>query len=177
MSLKLVQTPLSNIDLNDLLKDINNENGEKKHINIMTVPDMIANPKKVIKFLNKDKYLIVFIENKGEAVGHWVVLFKSGNTINLFDSYGQHSDELDKRLTTFLKKHFKNVRYNTFQYQKDGDKIATCGRYSMFVIGCKKILGEKLTLEKIKEILDGYKKLLKKNDYDKIMASLINFDL
>ena len=41
MTDKLVKTPLSNFDLNNLLKDINAELGERKQINIYTILQMI----------------------------------------------------------------------------------------------------------------------------------------
>lgn len=170
----LVGTPLSNYDLEHLLQDINKEMGTKKAINIMTVPQIIKNPQSFKNKLLKDGYCILFIDNPdGGEVGHWIVSFWSNNTLSLFDSYGMHPDKLDKKLTRFLKQNFNKVRYNTTQYQKYGDNVATCGRYAMLVTGLRKLIGNNMTIEDVDKFLKGYKKKSGKG-YDKIVADLIN---
>lgn len=175
MTDKLVKTPLSNFDLNDLLKDVNSELGERKSINIYTVPQMMRNPKKFKEDLVKNKYSILFIENPDSNIGHWVIIYTTKNRLNLFCSYGTCPYDLDPRLDKFLRNNFNDVRYNTFQYQKYGDN-ATCGRWAMMVLALRKVYGDKLSLEMINKIIKDLKK--KTGDsFDSTVAQLINSNI
>jgi hypothetical protein len=173
MSNKLVKEPLSNIDLNNLLKDVNQEIGENKKINIYTVPQMMKNPKKFISDLSKNKYSVIFCENKGSQIGHWTVMYLRNNKVLFFCSYGTSPKDLDMNLYNFLKKHFKDVRYNAFQYQEYNNNVATCGRWCMLVVGLRKIYGDNLTLEKLYDLILHFKKKVG-GSFDNIVAKLVN---
>lgn len=173
---KLIKTPLSNFDLDNLLDDINDTLGENKRINIFTVAEMKKSPQKFINYLNKNRYAILFIQPNGAKIGHWIIMFKNGkNQVFMFDSYGNHPKDLNNDLFNFLKKHYPNIIFNTIQYQKYGTDVATCGRWTMFVLAMNKIINN-LNIELLNKILVGLKKHYKKS-YDYIISSLVNFDL
>ena len=172
-----IKKPLSNIDLQDLLNDMNGELGEKKKINIFTVPEMKKNPKLFMKKLNDNHYSIIFINPSNQPIGHWSIIYKSipDNNYYFFDSYGKSPEYYDKNLFDFLKKHLPTIKYNTIQYQKVANNVNTCGRYSTLIMGLNRII-QNLTPEKIKTIMNNFKKENKMN-YDEIVTSLVNFDL
>jgi len=172
---KLIQTPLSNIDLNNLLKDVNIELGGNESVNIFTVDEMKKHTQEFKNKLNKYEYCIIFINPRNKAVGHWTILFKTKNQLYFFDSYGNEPNTLDPQLHKFLMTHYPDTIYNTFQYQRYSDNVATCGRWAMFVLGLKRIF-KNLNVEMIHKILTNLKKKYKKS-YDFIIAHLINFDI
>lgn len=173
---KLINKPLSNYDMEKLMNDINKIMGEKNRIKIMTVKQIINNPNKFKTILEKDGYVIIFLENKDSNIGHWIISFLSNGILNIFDSYGNSPLKLDTKLNDFLKSLNWpiDIRYNTRQYQKYGETIATCGRYAMFVVALRKIFGDNLTIEIIDKILNDFKKTNKK-DFDHIVAGIVNF--
>lgn len=176
---KIIKSPLSNIDLNEFIKDINNEFGEKKSVNIFTTKQMMSDPIKFKKNLNKNSYCIIFLEPKRGDVGHWVVFYKnksgSGTCTYFFDSYGNSPKTLDKNLFNFLAKYYPKTKYNTYQYQKYSSEVATCGRYSIFIVGLNRLI-EDLTLETVFDVFSYFKKKMKKN-YDYIVSYFVNFDI
>lgn len=176
MTDKLIKKPLSNIDLNNLLKDVNETLGENKHINIFTIPEMEKNPSLFKRSLNKHHYAVLFIEPKGQKIGHWIIMFKNGkNEVYMFDSYGNHPIDLDENLFKFLKKHFPKIIFNTFQYQKYSPDVATCGRWTMFVLGMNKLINH-LNVDILYRILTALKKRYRKS-YDYIITNLVNFNI
>jgi hypothetical protein len=84
--------------------------------------------------------------------GHWVCMFKRGNIIEYFDSYGEKPEAQRSWLTEeqlnelgqghpylmdLLKKSGYKVFYNTVQYQKDKADVNTCGRWVVARLVCK----------------------------------------
>jgi len=84
--------------------------------------------------------------------GHWLCMFKKGNSIYYFDSYGDppdaqrewlSQDELDAldesepRLTQLLSASGYKVFYSTFKYQSDKRDINSCGRWVVARLICK----------------------------------------
>lgn len=88
--------------------------------------------------------IIILYETKPDF-GHWVLITKTPEGIEHFDSYGYEPDgEFE-----FIPEHFKkesnqdykyllhilskrdDVNYNQYKFQQDGD-IATCGRWCIF---------------------------------------------
>ena len=180
MSLKQeIAKPLSNIDLQQLLNNMNEDEGKRREkINIFTVPEMIKNPKSFIEKMNKNNYCIIFINPKNQPIGHWVVQIKNKKTgQNYFiDSYGHSPAYYDQDLVNFYRKYYPNIKYNSYQYQKLAGNINTCGRYAcLFGIGLNNIIPD-LTPEKIKSIMQRFKKT-NNLDYDQIVTKLVNFDL
>ena len=174
---QLVEEPLSNVDLSNFLNDINIELHQKNKINIFTVEQAIENPRLFNTRLNKNGYCIFFINPQGSAVGHWTIMFKnSRNEYFFFDSYGNNPKALDINLFGFLMKYYKDLIYNTFQYQQYNAKIATCGRYSTLILGLLKIHPD-LDVDVIHKIMVNYKKQLKLKTYDEVVSRLVNFDI
>lgn len=86
----------------------------------------------------------VLLYHTSEDFGHYVCLYKVGETIYFFDSYGfVPDDELNflpkdlrddmnsdhRYLTQLLYKSGKRIEYNQYQLQKKSPKIMTCGRH------------------------------------------------
>lgn len=126
-------------------------------------------------FKNGDIVFILYEwENK---VGHWVVLFKTNNYIEFFDSYDYAPDEefkfipaqfhykpiLTKLLANSNNKY--SLNYNNYKFQKGGD-IATCGRHCLVRSWFKN-----LTIDQYKDMMD----YIKENtgySYDEIVVIL-----
>ena len=170
----LVSDPLSNFDLDDLLKDVNETLEESKQkINIFTPKQMESDPAKFKKKFNENGYCILFLNPDNLQVGHWVIMFKNPSGTYFFDSYGSHPKYLDAKLFKFLIKHYPKIIYNTFQYQKYSSSIATCGRWSMFVLAMNKLVTD-LNVDILHAVLKSFKKQYKNKSYDQIVASFVN---
>lgn len=78
--------------------------------------------------------------------GHWTLLFKQGDTIEHFDSYNYKPDKefsfipnyfrkvnkmMYPQLTKMLYDSGKDIHYNNFELQSQGENIATCGRWCL----------------------------------------------
>lgn len=89
---------------------------------------------------------------QSESSGHWVCMFKKGDSIEYFDSYGEKPEaqrswvskeqlaelgESEKYLWNLLKQSGYKVYYNTFPYQKNKDDVNTCGRWVVARLICK----------------------------------------
>lgn len=97
-----------------------------------------------------DRVLLNYLSTKN--YGHWVGLYKKGNKISFFDSYGRLPDSqleyipLKYRvesnqdypyLVALLKKWVdenpkRSIHYNDEQFQRYSSKITTCGRWVGF---------------------------------------------
>jgi len=119
---------------------------------IVTYRD-IPKARSIDQILGKAKGCFILLEEQPN-VGHWVVLFKNGNTIEYNDSYGVAPDgEIsyfnlgpklnqefgyvlnangDYPLTALLKKSGCKIIYNKVKLQKDSKNANTCGRFSAF---------------------------------------------
>lgn len=90
------------------------------------------------------------------ASGHWVVLTlnKKKNELEYFNSYGEHPDEFLQVVDDKLKKQLNedypylskllldspyNLAYNQYKLQKEGNDIATCGRYVVLRVLLKEL--------------------------------------
>lgn len=109
---------------------------------IITYPDL-DNYNSIEDLL--DPYGAIFLLYEYQkGVGHWTLLFRQGDTIEHFDSYNYKPDEEFKfipdyfrkvndmmypKLTKMLYDSGKDIHYNNFELQADGDNIATCGRW------------------------------------------------
>ena len=86
----------------------------------------------------------VFLYLTSRMYGHWVAVFRRGNTIEVFDSLGFVPDDelqfvplrLRKRLgenqpylSRLLDASPYTIHYNDWKLQKDSPAIATCGRH------------------------------------------------
>ena len=101
---------------------------------------------------------------KSEREGHWIAMWKDGDTIHYFDPYGMKpeagrawlsTDKLEALdmgtpyLWNLMKQSGYKVIYNRYPYQsKDGD-VATCGRWAVVRLLWKN-LSDKQFYDKIK---------------------------
>ena len=131
--------------------------------------------------LFKDEPYLIFLYETSIRKGHWCCLRVLDNEIYFFDSYGDPIDsqllynnkseniylgQSKPYLSMLLNKTNVPVWYNDVQYQRDGDKIETCGRHCVFFICSKMDLDKYYTF---------MKELSKKDklNYDAIVAKYI----
>ena len=101
------------------------------------------------ELLPTEKSHFVLMYQDSPNTGHWVGILRLGNTIEMFDSYGNYPDKdlnwvdektrnkigIDgKYLSRLFNKTKLKVVYNTEPYQGKGNEIATCGRHVIFRI-------------------------------------------
>ena len=134
----------------------------------------------------KPDFVFILYEDSPQS-GHWTVLTRDNNNdINYFDSYGQPPDhpltwnsraeriKLDQNvcyLSHLLNKTPEQVYYNDEDYQKNGDKIATCGRHASFYI--IKMLLSNMSLQDYKTYMDKMR-IKHKMSYDEVVAYFID---
>lgn len=116
---------LSDSDLSEMCKEMN------ERCNIKAIKDIIQNDLSKEDVFNNSGHCILFYENIGHNIGHWLTLIRKPNdTVYLFDSLGEPFEKygIDK----WLSKNFKCVYYNPNKFQSDYTN--TCGKFSLIVI-------------------------------------------
>lgn len=140
---QLVETPLSPSEVNQLSK--------KFGMNVKVVLyDQIINTKNIDDLFRKHpEGFVIFYPNfkEGNKIsGHYVCLFKKGNTLFFYDSYSDEPDsqkndvpqrnelyrENVNSLIGLLLKSPYNVDFNHFKHQKLNNNSSSCGRHSIF---------------------------------------------
>jgi hypothetical protein len=117
--------PLSDYDLRQLLGS---------NIKIRT-NRQIGDATDIDELFDEEGRLILLYTPHDPKSGHWVCLMRHPDSIYYFDSYGDRPDEEEDlngqspTLTRLLQASGLPVFYNTHQYQKLRDDIATCGRW------------------------------------------------
>ena len=94
---------------------------------------------------SKGRCIFLFL-TKSEREGHWIAMWKKGDTIHYFDPYGMKPEagrswlshdqleDLDMGepyLYNLLKNSGYKVVYNTVPYQSKDGAVATCGRWAV----------------------------------------------
>jgi len=127
-----------------------------------------GNDVKIIEYKDLDRYndmyellpndkdhVIILVESKPNS-GHWTCILRSGKSFQLFDSYGskiqdelnfisramnhilgQSKGELDKLIDSVYDD--DEVIYNKDRLQSESPDVATCGRWTAFVISMFKM--------------------------------------
>lgn len=154
---KYEDTALSNYDLIDMLDG---------KANIVIYPDL-KKYSSIDEVLGKYGACFLLFETKPKF-GHWVSLFKRGNTIEFFNSYGGFPDDSLK----YIPLHFReesgqkipllslllldspyDLEYNEFKFQKQKRDIKTCGRWAVI-----RLLLRDLDIYQFKDFIDLMKK-------------------
>jgi hypothetical protein len=88
----------------------------------------------------------------GPTTGHWLTMFKRGDSIHYWDSYGERPEAQRKwiepdmleelgqgepYLANLLKESGYKVYSSTYPYQSDRSDVATCGRWAVARLICK----------------------------------------
>lgn len=133
----------------DIIREI------KRPLSTLDLQKMLGNKIKIIDYRKLHKYhnidnilgkygCVILLYETRLNYGHWVCLFKDGNIIEHFDSYGYRPDEELKftpkyfretyygklpHLVTLLMNSPYKIRYNHYKLQKHGNGISTCGRW------------------------------------------------
>jgi len=149
--------PLSDGDIRKILGD---------DISILTYPDLGKMSSIDECFDSKGRCILLFLTSS-PTEGHWVCLLNKKNGIHFFDPYGDKPEEqfdnvprsrLEELnqgqpfLTHLLRASGRPVYYNTHGFQKDSEKVSTCGRHA-----CVRCLYAPYSLQKYKSIIDASK--------------------
>ena len=111
---KKINYPLSNLFINDLLKNNKNFSG------------YFSKDKTIL--LDNDKSLIYNLQNYNEKGSHWCSITRRNNTIYIFDSFGIGEIPLE------IYKIYKNFKIITNIYQIQHISSILCGFHSMLFI-------------------------------------------
>jgi hypothetical protein len=147
--------------------------------------------KTIDDLLPKDLDYIFLLYEEKPNYGHWVLLSKYNDTIEMFNSYGD--DYIDEPLywlplsqrkmlgtgTPYLTNLLKNTNYNDYaiifneyDFQDETDnRISTCGRWCSLRL--KTILNKRMPLITFINMMKDIKKTTKLR-YDIIVSDLIN---
>ena len=148
--------------------------GVQEHIVVYGDLDDYGND--ITKLLPKQRdYAIILIESKPSS-GHWILLLRSGQTLEVFNSYGFFpSTELDYNLKSVnkmldsetrwlnlmleeaLRNGFKVV-YNKKRFQSLDSGVATCGKYLIFRLNM--FLNKNMNLSTFIQVMDRLGKRL-----------------
>jgi hypothetical protein len=95
------------------------------------------------RLLGKNKAVIILIETTRKYSGHWMLVYKQGNEIYFFDSFGEPIEAQKKFIkkgtglldrTNYLSIMFKNspytIHYNQYAFQDK--RTAVCGRWVIY---------------------------------------------
>jgi hypothetical protein len=150
---------LSNEDINTILEP---------DTKIFSYPEF-AKMSSIDEAFDKLGRCVFLFLTKSETSGHWVCMFKKGNDIEYFSSYGDKPEEERKWLNeeqldelgqdepylmNLLKQSGYKVYYNTHSYQSDREDINTCGRWCVARLITKDISNKEfynLVREQMKE--------------------------
>ena len=150
---------LSNDDINEILEP---------DTKIFTYPEF-GKMERIDEAFDKLGRCVFLFLTKSPTSGHWVCMFRKGDTIEYFSSYGDKPEEERNWLTeeqleelgqdepylyNLLKKSGYKVYYNTHNYQSDRDDINTCGRWCVARLITKDISNKEfynLVREQMKE--------------------------
>lgn len=132
-------------------------------------------------------HAVIFVAVNSPTDGHWQFIYKNGDELHFFDSYGMGPTELVRRVNNFnqtdnLDILIKNSIYksnawkNDVKYQKDGEP-QTCGRYISLCFILRYIYNKRgLPFDGTiyYKIMQHLKKSFKNASYDKIVSVLID---
>lgn len=133
---------LSNTDIQEILNP---------DTRIITYPEFASMNSIDEAFDELGRCIYLFL-TENEVTGHWMCMFRKGDIIEMFDSYGEKPDaqrnwlteeqlddlnQSEPYLTMLLKKSPYKVYYNTYQYQKERDGVNSCGRHCVARLICK----------------------------------------
>jgi hypothetical protein len=163
---KLKEYPLGNDDINALFKSLNIQ-----PTNIFTTKELL-NVNNIDELLDINGKAIMLYLTENETTGHWISILRKGNTIEVYDPYGNNplnfEDNLYAKkglnpnmnlLIELIKKSGYKIIYNKHKHQKMNPSVNTCGRLAVL-----RLLSSDLDL-------NDYNKIIKK-----ITGNGINMD-
>jgi len=135
---------LSNDDINKILDP---------PTRILTYPELAECSTVDDMFDELGRCIILYLTN-GPTSGHWVCMWRKGNRINYFDSYGDAPDvprevvggaygQEEPYLMNLLQNSGCQVYYNTHPYQSNRADVASCGRHCVARLICKDMSDKK----------------------------------
>jgi len=127
---------LSNKDLDLFIKEV-----EKNGLNMVEIKNLTPNTH-INDIFDNGGHCILFYENKGQSVGHWLTLLRNPEgKVYFLDSYGMDCDYYDPVIKKCIKNNKKNgVKsfYINTQKLQDEPNSMTCGRYGIIFTSLNK---------------------------------------
>jgi hypothetical protein len=125
--------PLSNIDLNKYIKQV-----ENKGVNIFQMDNLKPNTQ--IEHIFKDRgHVIYFVKYPDSNIGHWICNLRTpdGN-IYWMDSFGDAPNEYNKNVIPCYKNN--NIKHlNISEAKLQGGKSMACGKYATLFVTLHKM--------------------------------------
>ena len=130
---KVKSYSLSDSDIRDILGDIS----------IITYPELAQMESIDECFDSKGRCILLFLTSSPTS-GHWCCMLNKKDKIVFFDPYGdapekqkeganpallEQMDQRQPHLTDLMRASGRPVYYNTYDYQKEGYDVNTCGRW------------------------------------------------
>ena len=78
--------------------------------------------------------LIVNTDPHNKPGQHWVGLYKEGETLDFFDSFGREIQDFEEPFTSIMKDFSNGLQVNTNRMQYQDDLYDTCGQWSYYYI-------------------------------------------
>lgn len=154
------------------------------NVPIIKYPDL-ANYKTINDALGKKNAFVLFFETINNQTGHWQLVFKQGNVINFWDSYGlapsgakkyiqkqtlNRLKEFKPLLPNLLNQAVKNgmtVTYNKNDYQSWQGDVSTCGRFVS-----TRLLNRNLSEQEFYNYLQNYMRQNDLNTFDEAVTEI-----
>ena len=76
--------------------------------------------------------LIVNTDPHNKDGEHWIGLYKEGETLNFFDSFGREVREFDEPFASIMKDYASGLQLITNKMQYQNELYDTCGRWTYF---------------------------------------------
>ena len=156
---QLKEYPLGNDDINALFKSLNIQ-----PTNIFTTKEL-NNVRNIDELLDNNGKAIMLFLTENDTTGHWVSILRKGNTIEIYDPYGNNPLDFESKLNAkeglnpnmnllieLIKNSGYKMIYNKHKHQKMNPSVNTCGRLAVL-----RLLSSDLDLneynERIKKII------------------------
>lgn len=136
----------------------------------------LQNMKSIDEAFDKMGRFMLFFATESANIGHWECVFKQGNNIIFFDSYGLDVDmckdyvknnlliklkEYPDYLSNLLSKSGYNVYHNSTKYQEMIGDISTCGRHCI-----NRLTNKNLTAQQYLQLMNNLKQEFNSKTYD-----------
>lgn len=159
---KKINSPLTDLDIKN-----------KINCGIVFFKD-IKKYKSIDELLGKKKMKIILYEHE-PGYGHWCCIFRNGNYLEFFNSYGDYSCPMPDMQLKKYNKRWKNksgqndfylaklmikspykLNYNQYQFQSSDINVQTCGRWCIFRLQNKNLNTDQFC-DKVTDLTQKYK--------------------
>lgn len=140
--------------------------------------DKLLNVNNIDELLDRNGRSVMLWKTENDTTGHWISLLRKGNTIEIFDPYGNKPNEWTKklqsekglnpegRLEELIKGSGYKIKINKVKHQPiNNSNSATCGKHSAI-----RLLFHKMNLDEYNNFMKDIKKKYGVNSEDLVNA-------